>query len=202
MYKEVWDKPKGKKFKYKSADYSIYEDSKEECTIWLDPSDDPKKDLTDWIRNFTAIPIEVQFGDIKVLVHQGFWEAFEELVEDLIPRIKDYQYININGYSHGGATGQLLNLSLKLLTGKVVKSSVFFGCPKVFFFNQNYFRIKNIMKDVQIVKLGSDIVHEVPFIPYYHVGQINKIEYKENKFPLALFQDHGDYWRYYGTKKG
>ncbi len=201
MYKEVWDKPKGTKYNYKSADYSIYEDSDNECTIWLDPSSDPRVDLTDWYRNFTAIPIPIQFGDIKVLVHKGFWEAFEELVEDLLPRIKDYQYVNVNGYSHGGATGQLLVLSLKLLTGKVVKSAVFFGCPKVFFFNHNYFNIKKIIKDIQIIKLGSDIVHEVPFFPYYHVGNINKIKYDKNKFPKSLIEDHGDYWRYYSEKK-
>ena len=93
MYKEVWNKPKGTKYKYKSADYYIYEDSKDECTVWLDPSDDPKKDLTDWVRNFKAFPIKISFGELTLRVHQGFWEAFQELVEDLMPRLLHYQYI-------------------------------------------------------------------------------------------------------------
>ena len=199
MYKEVWDKPKGAPYQYKDADYDLYEDSEEEVTIWLDPSEDPAKDPTDWIRNFMAIPVKVNIGGMNLLVHQGFYIAFKELIEDLLPRIEKYKYVNINGCSHGAATGQLLTLYLKAETNKIVTQAVFFGAPKVFFIVNplKYLKLSKILRDVICVRLGHDVVHLLPLFPYVHIGSVERIKYNKNKFPQSLIKDHGDYGRYY-----
>lgn len=204
---EVWNQKRGNNYKYKTTDYSIKYGKNNTCTVFIHASGDPKKEPKDWIRNFMGKPVLADLGGKhQVFVHKGFYEAFLELKEDLLPRIEKYQNINIWGMSHGSALCILLHTYLKLNTSKNIQTEYLFGCPRVFsFINYRGFKeVQEICKGIRTVRLGKDIVPTLPYVwmSYGSVGEETRLSIHEKKKTLkekllAGFIDHGGYVQYF-----
>ncbi len=195
--KRVWNRSKGKKYQYKTSDYYL---RIERATAYIHL--EHSVELEDWLRNFSVAPTKTVLGGKTVYVHKGLLEAFHELREDLMPRIKGCGHVYLSGYSHGGGLAYLLATYLKCNTNKTVKECVTFGAPRVFtIWNlPGFFYIKGLLKDVVTVRNNRDIVPTVPFniMGYFTVG--TKVRLKQKRkydgfidWIKTPFIDHGTY---------
>lgn len=133
---------------------------------------------TDWKNNFN-FPAK-PYRDMKNLwfCHRGFlkvWKSIEPYIteEILNPEIK---FINIVGYSHGGAIAQLCYEYVKFNRPDVEVTGVGFGAPRVFWGFASE-KVTNRFKGFIVVRNGEDIVTKMPpwFFGFRHVGEIMQI---------------------------
>jgi hypothetical protein len=196
--KEVWNKSRGKKYSYKTTDYYLQKDDNT-LNIWLEKSVEKR----DWKRNLNFFPTKQFLNHTTVWVHRGFWEAFEELLHDMYPKLAGITHVKLSGYSHGGALVILLNTWLRSNTTIIVDSVQTFGAPKVFSI-LNWKGFKNMRKfNEKIVHyiLGRDLVTKLPFnvLGFRQVGELVKLKRTVNKARTCIgslfssITDHASY---------
>ncbi len=130
--------------------------------------------LLDWIYNLRFFKIHLTSG---VKIHSGFYQKiindnlFNNLQTDLdflIQKYPDYRII-ITGYSLGGALSTLFGYLYSDLTNKELEI-ITFASPRVG--NYNFMIDFNNKKNIILFRIQNkkDIVSNIPFINYYHVG--------------------------------
>ena len=196
-----WNIKKGKRYRYRNTDYNLLDKGNGEYSIFIQASGSWEKDRKDWIRNFMAWSVKYNMGGETFYIHAGFFEAFSELLEDLMPRIKDAKEVSLSGTSLGGATAQILNIYLQLETDIKVKSVTTFGSPIPFVgFGKGYVRALCLSVENIHYRINNDIVPTLPPIGYKAVG--TRVQIKTDNKPKNLkeflfrgFYDHASYWK-------
>ncbi|MGI0486561.1 lipase family protein [Pantanalinema rosaneae CENA516] len=135
--------------------------------------------VRDFIRTNTNIvkaPMSDFGTDIKV--HSGFWNAFQEVRDDIIRLVNKHrtsqQRIWVTGHSLGGAQAVLTAITLQAQSIPV-QGLYTYGCPRIG--NEQFSRLFARM-NVQRYVYALDLVPMLPddlFLGYRHVGKTNNI---------------------------
>jgi hypothetical protein len=201
--REIWNMQKGKRYRYKTTDYNLLEKGEGKCSIFIQASGSLEKDPIDWIRNFDARLSKQYMGGRSIIVHNGIWNAFQELLIDITPKIQGMKEVELSGTSHGGAIAILFNSYLKTYTNIKVKSCYTFGAPRVYnvLGLRGFLDMRELNKNIKHFRINRDIVPTLPFwwMGYKQVGEVIRLKTNSNKPKNFIdwlkqpFIDHGSY---------
>jgi hypothetical protein len=121
----------------------------------------------DWINNFNFPAMPYKRMDFPWYVHSGFLKAWKSCRDTIADLVKDYEGLEIVGYSHGAALATFAHEDF-LFTHGVYPRTITFGGPKVLWMPCP---VKGRFDGMTRVLVRGDIVGMLPPLGYEHVGR-------------------------------
>lgn len=143
---------------------------------------------TDWKNNFDFPAQPYRDMKDKWYCHRGFLKVWKSIEPHLCDEILDLevQYIEIVGYSHGGAIAQLCYEYVKFHRPDVHVTGFGFGAPRVFWGLATR-AVRERFNGFVVVRNGRDIVTHLPPVAFgfWHICEVVKIGES-----VGLIKDH------------
>ena len=147
----------------------------------------------DWFRNFFFFPIvkkPYKDMDISYKVHRGFLEAWKEVEDIIIEKIKEkknkkeykFGHIIIVGYSHGGALAALCHECVWYWRPDLRDGNKFegygFEAPRVYAGWHVKKELKERWRNFLVIRTNNDLVTHCPpaIFRFCHVGSMLKVK--------------------------
>ena len=144
--------------------------------------------LRDWWNNFNFPAKPYRDMDNLWFCHRGFLKVWKSIEPYVAPHIADKSVtiIEIIGYSHGGAIGQLCYEYVKFNRPDVLIKGYGFGSPRVLWGTANQ-TVKDRFKGFVVIRNGQDLITHLPpaCFGFTHVPAVLKVSTGQSNMKLV-----------------